>query len=238
MSSSSKIKVAIVGSGVVGLSTALYLKEKLQDKVEIFIISDLPIEQTTSYGCGGLWEPYQIGGTKESHINVWGERTFQWYHSLYHSEDAKDCGVQLLTAYALNEFGIEEIEKNKNLVPYWSDIVYNFQILDTKLLEQRNITLDKYKSAFKFETYVVDQKDFLPYLIRKLTKLGVIFITRNLTGLRDYDVSKYEKDKIIDDEFFIEQNFDCVINCSGLSAYHLIGDKELYPIRGQVCRIK
>jgi glycine/D-amino acid oxidase-like deaminating enzyme len=55
-------KVAVLGAGTVGLSTALKLKERFGHNVEVTVIAAEFLQQTTSYSCGGLWEPYQIAG--------------------------------------------------------------------------------------------------------------------------------------------------------------------------------
>ena len=54
--------IVVVGAGVVGLSVALRVKEICGESIHIKIISESFLEQTTSYGSGGLWEPYQIAG--------------------------------------------------------------------------------------------------------------------------------------------------------------------------------
>ena len=48
--------VCIVGAGVVGLSTALRLTET-GAPMDITIIADKFLDETTSHGAGGLWEP-------------------------------------------------------------------------------------------------------------------------------------------------------------------------------------
>ena len=57
-----KKRVAVIGAGTVGLSVALKLVEKFGQQVEVTIIAAEFLQQTTSYGSGGLWEPYQIAG--------------------------------------------------------------------------------------------------------------------------------------------------------------------------------
>jgi glycine/D-amino acid oxidase-like deaminating enzyme len=66
------VQVAIIGSGAIGLSVALRLKEELGSRVDFTVISEYFLQQTTSYGSGGLWEPYQIaGGTNYSFICIY-----------------------------------------------------------------------------------------------------------------------------------------------------------------------
>ena len=37
--------------------------------------------------------------------------------------------------------------------------------------------------------------------------------------------------------FQLAQDFDIVVNCSGVNAYHLVNDKEVIPIRGQLIKV-
>jgi glycine/D-amino acid oxidase-like deaminating enzyme len=62
MSLFQKKRVAVIGAGTVGLSAAFRLLELYKDQVEVTIIAAEFLQQTTSYGSGGLWEPYQIAG--------------------------------------------------------------------------------------------------------------------------------------------------------------------------------
>lgn len=36
---------------------------------------------------------------------------------------------------------------------------------------------------------------------------------------------------------FCGQNYDAVINCTGVQAHNLVGDKLVQPVRGQVLRV-
>ena len=62
MLSQGKKKVAVIGAGTVGLSAALKLAVNYGQQLEITVIAAEFLQQTTSYSCGGLWEPYQIAG--------------------------------------------------------------------------------------------------------------------------------------------------------------------------------
>jgi hypothetical protein len=59
--------VAVVGAGVVGLSVALRLKETWPG-LQVKVIANEFLQQTTSYGAGGLWEPYALSGKQMFHI--------------------------------------------------------------------------------------------------------------------------------------------------------------------------
>ena len=59
--------VAIIGAGTIGLSVAENLLKEVSmlgcpSELKITIIAEYFYDKTTSYGSGGLWEPYQIAG--------------------------------------------------------------------------------------------------------------------------------------------------------------------------------
>jgi hypothetical protein len=79
---------------------------------------------------------------------------------------------------------------------------------------------EKWTSCYTASTLVVEQKYYMKWLHEKLVRLSVNFEQRKLSSLDEV------------------HGYDAVINCSGLGAAALLGDKEMYPIRGQVLRVK
>jgi len=65
MSSLRRKRVAIVGAGTVGLSVALRAAEFTDHSIDITVVAAEFLSQTTSFGSGGLWEPYQIAGVTD-----------------------------------------------------------------------------------------------------------------------------------------------------------------------------
>lgn len=74
-----------------------------------------------------------------------------------------------------------------------------------------------YSKGFEAKVPLIETQIFLPYLLQKLLQKGVIFIEQEITDLQD-----------------ISQQFDVVVNCSGLGAKTLCSDKKIFPVRGQV----
>jgi D-amino-acid oxidase len=218
-SDTSKVKVCIIGAGIVGLSVALKLTEAYGSSVDITVTAELFTQQTTSYGSGGLWEPYAILGTPDEDLNRWGKEAFNHFRDEHVKTTCLQSGVQLLTCYTLLE------EHQDDTPPSWSDIVYNFSKLSKHDLEKMKIP-SKYTKGYTFGTYVIDQKYYLQYIMKKLQGFGVRFVQRKINNLSE----------IINDKSC--GGYDCVINCCGLGAYSLLNDQSMYPIRGQVLRVK
>ena len=61
------MKVVIVGGGIIGLSTGLYLlRHPLPDlKLDVTIVTEKLTPDTTADGAAGIWGPYLLKGTKE-----------------------------------------------------------------------------------------------------------------------------------------------------------------------------
>ena len=62
VAASAKPKVAIIGGGVIGLTSALHLLQRFPD-AEVTLIAENFAIDTTSEGAAGLWKPFAISGT-------------------------------------------------------------------------------------------------------------------------------------------------------------------------------
>ena len=79
----------------------------------------------------------------------------------------------------------------------------------------------KYVTGFSFATFVVDQKYYMQYLTNKLKDSKVKFLQRRVEDVKD-----------------LTAQYDIVINCTGLGAKQTNSDDGMYPIRGQVLRVR
>ena len=72
-----KQRVCVVGAGVIGLSTALRLCQEVKG-VQVTVVADTFLADTTSSGAAGLWEPYKLGSTPAELIQAWAGETYQY----------------------------------------------------------------------------------------------------------------------------------------------------------------
>jgi glycine/D-amino acid oxidase-like deaminating enzyme len=56
------MRVCVVGGGIIGLSTALYLKRN-DKSLDITIVTDKITPETTADGAAGIWGIYLLKGT-------------------------------------------------------------------------------------------------------------------------------------------------------------------------------
>ena len=99
--------------------------------------------------------------------------------------------------------------------PWWAPAVPNFRHAT------REECLGRYADGYAFSAPVIDMSIYLDYLMRRFQDFGGAIERRRVGGL---------------DEAFAA--CPLVVNCAGLGARELLGDRELVPSRGQVVRIR
>lgn len=76
------------------------------------------------------------------------------------------------------------------------------------------------RKGVQFQTFTCQPVHLLPYLYRRLHVAGGHIIRRKVNHFEELE------------------DFDVVINCTGLGARHLANDALVVPVRGQVVRVK
>lgn len=203
------IKIAVVGAGVIGVTTAYKLVND-SNNAEITLISEEFSPNTTGDGSAGFLMPYALGKTSSSSLFRWCKETLDFIQEFSLSEKAGELGIGLLSVYYLSE-------KEKFEHFNFSDVFLNYRELTEK---EVSMFPSNWKSGVKFTSYYVECCKFLPYLMKQYTDKGGIIIKKrvnNLKTLNDYDV---------------------VINCCGINSSFLNNDLEVKPVRGQVLKVR
>ena len=98
--------------------------------------------------------------------------------------------------------------------PVWKSTVDNFERITKDLPSD-------YVECFSFLTQIIEMPIYLKWLMNRYKLLG----------------GQLEKGKI-DDLSKISNKYSIIVNCTGLSSGELCNDSEVYPVRGQIIRIK
>jgi len=98
--------------------------------------------------------------------------------------------------------------------PSWKDFVGNFQRTTDNLPSD-------YVEAFSFVTPIIEMSIYLEWLMQTYTSLGGKSEMKTISSFED-----------------AFSQFDTVINCTGLSSGKLLDDDQVYPVRGQIIRVK
>lgn len=98
--------------------------------------------------------------------------------------------------------------------PSWKEVVQNFERRTGNLPEG-------YVECFSFVTPVIEMPIYLRWLRQQYDSLGGALQKRTVSSFDDFpDI------------------FNAVVNCTGLDSGVLLNDGEVYPVRGQIIRVK
>jgi D-amino-acid oxidase len=238
-------KVLVVGSGAIGLRTAL---ELIRRNVPVVLKSPRhPLHPSTcSVGAGGLWMPFHVNDPRASR---WATETLDELMPLAHDPNSNLAeivpavvlkrqhagpGVDEFATYQYKSTPGEQMETNT--LPEWSsDKRILFQHLTVEMLSWQNIVNQLlippeqelveagYKHAYFFHPPIVNAPAMLEHLLLEVT-----------TGAEQVDVEtgvEYQSmDQMREDAKSL--GCDAVVNCTGLGAAKLCNDDQLVGARG------
>ena len=143
-------EVVVIGCGVVGLSTAVHLREA---GLDARIVAADPPERTTSGVAAAIWYPYRAYPERE--VLRWGRRTFEVLETL--AADPK-TGVRMREGL--------ELRRERAGEPWWAEAIPGV----------RRCTEDElppgYREGHAFVVPVVEMPIYLRYLLDRFDSLG------------------------------------------------------------------
>ncbi|XP_040454673.1 D-aspartate oxidase isoform X3 [Falco naumanni] len=104
----------------------------------------------------------------------------------------------------------------KEELPFWSDVVLGFRPMSKAELQK----FPQHQFGQAFTTLKCDCPPYLLWLEKRLKATGVQMYTRKVADLWE-----------------LHSEYNVVVNCAGIGAHQLVGDKELFPVRGQVLKV-
>ncbi|XP_055472003.1 D-aspartate oxidase isoform X1 [Psammomys obesus] len=205
-----RVRIAVVGAGVIGLSTAVCVSETVP-RCSVTVISDKFTPDTTSNVAAGMLIPHRYPETPEPVQKQWFRETFQHLSEIAKSAEASDAGVLLVSGWQV--FRSVPAEE----VPFWADVVLGFR----KMTEAELKRFPQYVFGQAFTTLKCETSAYLPWLEKRIKGNGGLLLTRR-----------------IEDLWELQPSFDIVVNCSGLGSQQLVGDSMISPVKGQLLQVQ
>ncbi|XP_056422296.1 D-aspartate oxidase isoform X1 [Hyla sarda] len=204
-----KIKVAVIGGGLVGLSTALCITESLP-QCTITVISEEFSPNTTSDVAAGCLIPHSYPDTSLDQQKSWFKETFDYLFKIANSSEAGEAGIHLISGWQIFK------SAPKETYPFWWQTVLGFRMMNKAELAK----FPSYTFGQAFTTLKCQASQYLPWMEKKIKSNGGYLERRKINNVWD-----------------LHGIYDVVVNCSGLGSRHLFGDHSIYPVKGQVLEV-
>ncbi|XP_062863899.1 D-aspartate oxidase [Trichomycterus rosablanca] len=203
------LKAVVIGAGVVGMSSAVCIAEALP-YCSVTILAKNFSPDTTSDLAAGILLPQQNPDIPVEHQRRWFKGTFDHLLGIVQSPQASEAGVLLSSGYQL----FKEVPSNKK--PYWSDSLFGLRTMTDSEMKQ----FPNHKFGQAITTIKCESLTYLPWLKQRFLKAGGQIQQQEVTDLQQ-----------------LAQTYDVMVNCSGLGSRFLVGDEQVYPVRGQILKV-
>jgi D-amino-acid oxidase len=212
-------RVIVVGGGVSGLSSAISLREAGHD---VTVVSKDYLRGTCSWVATAIWHLFWVN--IDDRVERWGAGTLK---ELLRLAGDPRTGITLISGLeCVRQNTKQEAElRSGGTTALWQKVVPSYSPLsrqDLIGLLPAGYPIETLVGGYKIGVPIADMSIYLPYLIERLTMLGVELkkdVVASLSDLRSRHPS------------------DILVNCTGLGARDLTGDRELQGVKGQIVRV-
>jgi glycine/D-amino acid oxidase-like deaminating enzyme len=211
LSPASVERVAVLGAGAVGLATARLLQRR---GIEVTVYAKELPPQTTSNVAAGQWSPFMVSDFSKRSPRFQSQfaRAARRSHRCFQDLLGDHYGVRFLVNYVLSEHSFGEAgaseggeDRLEDLFPESRDVPAGEHPFPVKYVRQ-------------FHTMLIEPSVYLEALLRDF------LLARGTLTIREFQSTG--------DLAYLPEKY--IVNCTGLGANALFGDKELVPVKGQL----
>ena len=218
-----KPRIAIIGAGVTGLTVGKALAETYGNQLELTLIAEKFSPDTTSDRAGGIFNP-EVSNSHYTHtedkegferdVHSWAPATFHYFNHLCNSPLRNESGVFRSPMY--------KFYKKTYQPPSWlrDELYPDYRILSKGEAKDMGLPYQGFESIVTFTTVTVRGTVYLPWLMRVFQERGGLIVKQKIKSFNELS------------------SFDVIINCTGLGARELAGDRFMRPVRGQLVVVK
>ncbi len=208
-------RIGVIGSGVVGLATAVCLARR---GYQVCVYSAPARYRPTSPVAGALWYPYAVNLSLEEEREL-AAPTFRFLAGEGVAE-AVASGCRMVEGA---EYFDETVDSRERRVAWWTTELpeTGFRELTSDEIPASADALGPLRWGWTYRLPVVDMGKFLAWLRGLAVKAGVKFVD-------DFSVSRFKD---------VDQSVQAIIHCAGGWATHLTRDVHLFGLRGVVVHV-
>lgn len=205
-----KMKIAVIGGGAVGLTTALQMQRTLHNAEITIYASNL--DNIVSNVAAGI---FRVGssycGPSEEITRKWIQDSYSFYDDISKLPDAFQAGVTSISGYMFaNSLNIIKNHWMEKLMPIYRNVTE----------EEFQLVGGDWKFGCFFTTLLTECKLYLPWTLQQLKANGATIKRQKIDSLKE-----------------LTKEYDIIMNCTGLGARNLCNDRHMVPIRGQVIKV-
>ncbi len=142
--------VMVIGAGVMGLSTAILLRES---DFDAHIVASKPPLETTSSVAAAIWYPYKA--SPEDRIIGWGKQAYDVFEELSHQPET---GIHMRDGL--------ELHYEPAQPPFWASAVPNVRRVSPDELPPGR------RDGYAFAVPVIEMPIYLRYLVQRFETIG------------------------------------------------------------------
>ena len=170
------LQVAVIGAGVMGVTSAYQLKMKYPALQIDLLANSFPPNNTTDVA-PGYWRPPEGKNEQTERYSDWYTKTLKFIkETVKENKDAGKMGLSICHGYYV-------MRKKSQEKQYWSTLAMNFHILSEEELKRFSSYIN---NGYAYSTGVTEGTKFTQYHIEKLKTLGIKIVQKNIKQLMNF----------------------------------------------------